>query len=432
MDFLGFNVRRYRGKLLIKPSKAAVKRIRARLTAEMRALRGHNAQMVLIRLNPIIRGWSAYYRHCVSARVFNELDHHVWKLTYKWAKFTHPHKAKRWIIARYFGAFNPDQARPVGVRRPRQRRLPAQVRLDEDHPAHAGQGLGVPGRPGPDRLLGGPAPTRETPAGPGPAAAAPDGSADAARSAGSCCCTPTTSRSTPTNGNSGSQPPARRSATTRSPSTRGPGTPTRHRQFRLIHTHCRAARQAAPAVDQHFCSPDRSAYQGLLEPVAWKAGTAGSEGAGGAAMRPGYPTTGPRTPWPSRRASVHLAHPLGVKGFAYRRVKNDVRDAADLADLLRMGRLPEAWIAPPHERELRELVRHRAKLVALRSGLKAQVHAVLAKQGLLPEVSDVFGRGRAGSGCARAPLDAGLPPAGRLAARAHRRLRRARSTCSGR
>jgi hypothetical protein len=40
-------------------------------------------------------------------------------------------------------------------------------------------------------------------------------------------------------------------------------------------------------------------------------------------------------------AQVHLAHPLGVKGFAHRRVKNDVRDAAGLADLLRMGRLPE-------------------------------------------------------------------------------------------
>ena len=106
VDFLGFNVRRYRGKLLIKPSKAAVKRIRARLTAEMKALRGHNAQMVLIRLNPVIRGWSAYYRHAVSARVFNELDYHVWKLTYKWAKFTHPHKGKRWITSRYFGAFN--------------------------------------------------------------------------------------------------------------------------------------------------------------------------------------------------------------------------------------------------------------------------------------------------------------------------------------
>ncbi len=88
---------------------------------------------------------------------------------------------------------------------------------------------------------------------------------------------------------------------------------------------------------------------------------------------------------------MHLAHPLGVKGFRYRRVKNDVRDAADLADLLRMGRLPEAWIAPPQTRELRELVRYRAKLVAIRSGLKAQIHAVLAKAGVLIAVSDLFG-----------------------------------------
>jgi transposase len=92
-------------------------------------------------------------------------------------------------------------------------------------------------------------------------------------------------------------------------------------------------------------------------------------------------------------ARVHLAHPLGIKGFAYRRVKNDERDASDLADLLRMGRLPEAWIAPPATRALRELVRHRAKLVALRSGLKAQVHAVLAKQGVHIAVSDLFGIG---------------------------------------
>jgi transposase len=90
-------------------------------------------------------------------------------------------------------------------------------------------------------------------------------------------------------------------------------------------------------------------------------------------------------------ARVHLAHPLGVKGFAYRRVKNDERDAADLADLLRMGRLPEAWIAPPATRELRELVRHRAKLVALRSGLKSGVHSVLAKNGVHVPMSDLFG-----------------------------------------
>ena len=95
-------------------------------------------------------------------------------------------------------------------------------------------------------------------------------------------------------------------------------------------------------------------------------------------------------------AHVHLAHPLGVKAFSYRRVKNDERDAADLADLLRMGRLPEAWIAPPATRELRELVRHRAKLVALRSRVKCQVHAVLASAGAVVAMADLFGVGGRG------------------------------------
>jgi transposase len=89
-------------------------------------------------------------------------------------------------------------------------------------------------------------------------------------------------------------------------------------------------------------------------------------------------------------AVVHLAHPLGVKMFEHRRVKNDVRDATDLAKLLRIGSLPEAWIAPPATRELRELVRHRAKLVTLRTGTKNQVHAVLAKLGVQVPISDLF------------------------------------------
>ena len=90
-------------------------------------------------------------------------------------------------------------------------------------------------------------------------------------------------------------------------------------------------------------------------------------------------------------AEVHLAHPLGVKAFTYRRVKNDERDAADLADLLRMGRLPEAWIAPPEVRELRELTRYRHKLVSLRTSCKDQVHGVLAKLGIAVTCTDIFG-----------------------------------------
>jgi transposase len=88
-------------------------------------------------------------------------------------------------------------------------------------------------------------------------------------------------------------------------------------------------------------------------------------------------------------ARVHLGNPQGLN-WGQRRVKNDERDAIDLADMLRLGRLPEAWIAPPAVRELRELVRYRAKLVALRLGLKAQVHAVMAREGVLPAAADLF------------------------------------------
>jgi RNA-directed DNA polymerase len=105
-DFLGVNVRRYRGKLPIKPSKAAVRRIRKRLAAELRALRGHNAAAVIKRLNPIIRGWAAYYRTQVSSETFGKLDHYLWKLTYKWATYSHENKSASWVIARYFATFN--------------------------------------------------------------------------------------------------------------------------------------------------------------------------------------------------------------------------------------------------------------------------------------------------------------------------------------
>jgi RNA-directed DNA polymerase len=98
-DFLGFNVRRYRDKTLIKPSKVAIGRIRERLRTELRSLRGSNAQAVIKRLNPIIRGWSNYYRTQVSSDAFNALDAHLWRLTWKWATYSHPNKPKPWVFA---------------------------------------------------------------------------------------------------------------------------------------------------------------------------------------------------------------------------------------------------------------------------------------------------------------------------------------------
>ncbi len=105
-DFLGFNIRRFRGKLLTKPSTAALRRTRERLATEVRSLRGANAEAVIARLNPIIKGWAAYYRIGVSKRAFSALDHYLWKLVYKWARLSHPNKSKHWVIARYFGEFN--------------------------------------------------------------------------------------------------------------------------------------------------------------------------------------------------------------------------------------------------------------------------------------------------------------------------------------
>ncbi|WP_437437914.1 group II intron reverse transcriptase/maturase [Streptomyces olivoreticuli] len=76
-DFLGFNIRRYHGTLLIKPSKASLQRIRDRLSAEVVNLRGLNAAAVIAKLNPIIRGWAAYYRGVVSSEAFASLDFHM-------------------------------------------------------------------------------------------------------------------------------------------------------------------------------------------------------------------------------------------------------------------------------------------------------------------------------------------------------------------
>ena len=81
---------------------------------------------------------------------------------------------------------------------------------------------------------------------------------------------------------------------------------------------------------------------------------------------------------------MHLAHPLRTHAIAAARVKTDAVDAKTLAHLLRTGLLPEAYIAPPELRDLRELLRHRAVLTRMRTAVKNRVHALLARQGSCP------------------------------------------------
>lgn len=109
-DFLGFAVRRYpNGKLIIKPSKAAIRRIKDKLRQLMRALRGRNAAEVIRVIEPVVRGWAAYYRHQVSSQIFSALDEYLWRLCFKWARRSHRNKTGKWVTARYFGKFHPER-----------------------------------------------------------------------------------------------------------------------------------------------------------------------------------------------------------------------------------------------------------------------------------------------------------------------------------
>jgi len=142
-DFLAFNIRRYPDrKLLIKPSTAAVRRVRERLAPEMRTLRGGTAMAVIATLTPVIRGWAACYRGVVSCQVFGSLDDYCGSCGIsgpRGATITSRSLDRRPVLRQVQHV----QERPLGVRRPRQRRLPGQVLLDRHPAARAGQGRGI-------------------------------------------------------------------------------------------------------------------------------------------------------------------------------------------------------------------------------------------------------------------------------------------------
>ncbi len=152
-DFLGFNVRRYGGKLLIKPSKTAVTRFRQRLTAEVRSLRGSSALMVIVRLNPIIRGWAAYYRSVVSKEVFS-----TWMTTCgaspTGGRFAPTRTSRSTGLLPGTSASSTRSDKTIGSSATATAGLPPAVRLDEDRPASDGDGHLVSGRPRPYQVLG--------------------------------------------------------------------------------------------------------------------------------------------------------------------------------------------------------------------------------------------------------------------------------------
>lgn len=101
-DFLGQNVRKYHGKLLIMPSKKSVKALLRKVRSLLTKHKMAKQEMVINILNPIIRGWALYHRHVVAKAVFVKVDYRIWQATWNWACFRHPNKGHRWIMKKYF------------------------------------------------------------------------------------------------------------------------------------------------------------------------------------------------------------------------------------------------------------------------------------------------------------------------------------------
>lgn len=102
-DFLGQTVRKYRGKMLIKPSTKNVKAFLGKIRTVIKDNATATAGNLILQLNPLIRGWANYHCHVVSKRTFSKIDHAIYQCLWRWARRRHRNKSRRWVKAKYFG-----------------------------------------------------------------------------------------------------------------------------------------------------------------------------------------------------------------------------------------------------------------------------------------------------------------------------------------
>ncbi|SEB32933.1 group II intron reverse transcriptase/maturase [Pseudomonas marginalis] len=101
-DFLGQNVRKYNGKLLIKPSKANVATFLDKVRSAVKGNKALDQPRLIRMLNPMIQGWANYHQHVVSKETFARVDHEIWRVLWQWAVRRHPQKSSVWVKQRYF------------------------------------------------------------------------------------------------------------------------------------------------------------------------------------------------------------------------------------------------------------------------------------------------------------------------------------------
>ena len=101
-DFLGWNIRKYNGKLLMKPSKANLNAHLEKIREVMNANKTAKQANLIKLLNPILQGWANYHSHVVAKKAFVYVDHAVWSMLWRWAVRRHPNKGAQWVKKKYF------------------------------------------------------------------------------------------------------------------------------------------------------------------------------------------------------------------------------------------------------------------------------------------------------------------------------------------
>jgi len=101
-DFLGWNFRKYKGKLLVKPSKKSIDKISQRVSDIIKGGKAWKQENLIDALNPIITGWANYHQSVVSKVIFGKIDKKIWNMLWRWAKRRHPDKSKNWIADKYW------------------------------------------------------------------------------------------------------------------------------------------------------------------------------------------------------------------------------------------------------------------------------------------------------------------------------------------
>ncbi|MTF40766.1 group II intron reverse transcriptase/maturase [Cyanobacterium aponinum] len=108
-DFLGFNFRQYKGKLLIKPQKEKVLAFCKKIGKTLSEMKARTQEDVITKLNPLLRGFANYYRRVISKETFSYINSRVWCYLWNWAKRRHPNKSKTWVKNKYFKTYKGNQ-----------------------------------------------------------------------------------------------------------------------------------------------------------------------------------------------------------------------------------------------------------------------------------------------------------------------------------